>query len=181
MTPPPTPPVINAPHGRSIKYSLARGDIFRWHFYLLRRNRVLTIFILIASLAMAWNDLRTPQFAAYSIAVKIVYTIFLIGFMFCFVGFSTMVVMSFTVMFKKFRGFLGEHELEIRDDGLVERTSFNESLHRWAGFQKIVRTRRYLYIYVTDNNVHMVPRHYFASKQEEQAFQDEIERHIDAV
>jgi len=82
------------------------------------------------------------------------------------------------VMFKKYRGFLGDHELEIRDEGLVERTDVNESIHRWAGFHKLVTTGRYLYIYVTDHNVHIVPRRYFASEQDQRAFRDEIETHI---
>jgi hypothetical protein len=63
----------------------------------------------------------------------------------------------------------------------MERTDVNESLHRWAGFHKIVSTGKYLYIYVTDNNAHVVPRRYFGSEQEERLFRDELERHVVAA
>jgi YcxB-like protein len=177
MTPPPIPPVIDAPR-RTVRYSITRWDILRWQFYLLIRNRVLIVFGLIASLALVWNDLRTPEMSTRPVGFKVFYAGFFTGAMFCVVGFGTMAITSCMIMFKKYRGFLGDHELEIREDGLVERTDVNESVHRWAGFHKLVATGRYLYIYVTDNNVHIVPRRYFASEQEQRAFQDEIQRHI---
>ena len=178
MTPPPIPPVIDVPQRTTVRYSITRWDILRWQFYLLIRNRVLIVFGLIVSLALAWNDLRTPEMSARPVGFKIFYTVFFTAAMFCVVGLVTTALTACTVMFKKFRGFLGDHELEIREDGLVERTDVNESVHRWAGFHKIATTGRYLYIYVTDNNVHIVPRRYFASEQELRAFRDEIHRHI---
>jgi len=181
MTPPPIPPVISEQTSRTVRYSLTRGDILRWQFYLFCRHRVLIGFIVIVSLGLAWNDCRTPEFAAYPIAAKILYAIFLVVLMLCFVGCTTMATMALTVMFKKYRGVLGEHELEIREDGLVERTDVNESVHRWAGFHKIITKRWYLYIYVTDANAYIVPRRFFGSVQAEQAFRDELERHINAA
>jgi hypothetical protein len=181
MTPPPIPPIIDAPKRATLRYSLTRGDVFRWHYYLLVRNRVLIVFGSIVSLSLVWSDLRTPEFATQSLGFKIFYGVVFTGLMFGVVGLVTMLMMGCMVMFKKHRGFLGEHELEVRAEGLVERTDVNESLHRWAGFHKIVSTSRYLYIYVTDNNVHIVPRRYFGSEQEARAFRDELERHIKAA
>ena len=181
MTPPPIPPVIDAPRRTTVRYSITRWDILRWQFYLLIRNRVLIVLGLIVSIGLVWQALGTPEMAGRSTGFKIFYAVFFTGMMFCFVGTVTMVLMFCTVMFKKFRGFLGDHELEIREDGLAERTDVNESVHRWAGFHKVVTTGRYLYIYVTDNNVHIVPRRFFTSEQEQRAFQDEIQRHINAA
>ncbi len=181
MTPPPIPPVISEQTAKTVRYSLTRGDILRWQFYLFCRHRVLIGFIVIVGLGLAWNDCRTPEFAAFPIATKILYAIFMAALMLFFVGGATMASMALTVMFKKYRGVLGEHELEIRDDGLVERTDVNESVHRWAGFHKIITKRGYLFIYVTDANAHIVPRRFFASEQAERAFRDELERHINAA
>jgi hypothetical protein len=181
MTPPPIPPVIDIVRRTTVRYCITRWDILRWQFYLLIRNRVLIVFGLIFSLALAWNDLRAPEMSARPIGFKIFYAVFFTAAMFCVLGLVTTALTSCTVLFKKYRGFLGDHELEIRDDGLVERTDVNESVHRWAGFHKIATTSRYLYIYVTDHNVHIVPRRYFATEQEQRAFQDEIQRHINAA
>ncbi len=181
MTTPSVPPVISDQTARTVRYSLTRGDILRWQFYVLRRQRVLVALVVIFGIGLAWNDWRRPEFAGYTVAARILYSVLLVCIMLCVVGGGTMAVMALTVLFKKYRGLLGEHELEIRDDGLVERTDVNESVHRWAGFHKIVPRRRYLYIYVTDNNVHIVPRHYFSSEQAERAFRDELEKHVNAA
>lgn len=74
------------------------------------------------------------------------------------------------------RGVVGEHEFEIRDDGFLERTTFNESIHRWAGFHKIVRSNNCLFIYVTDNIVHYIPLRVFASEQDAGSFQAELRK-----
>ena len=177
MTPPPIPPACAAPVLR-VKYSLTRGDILRWQFYLMCRHRVLILIVLALGLFTAWNDVRQPDFAQYPIAVKTCYALFIILFIFGFAGGATMLTLWLTVRFKKYRGVLGEHELEIRPDGLAERTDYNETISRWAGFHKLITTGGYLYIHVTDNNVHIVPRHFFASPQAEKQFCDEIRKHM---
>ena len=175
------PPVIDALRRTTIRYSITRWDILCWQFYQLIRNRVLIAFELVVSLGLVWNDLRTAEMAARPLGFKIFYAVLFTAAMFCIVGFLTMALTGCTVMFKKFRGFLGDHELEVREEGLVERTDVNESVHRWVGFHKVVTTSRYLYIYVTDNNVHIVPRRHFASAQEQRAFHDEIQRHTNTA
>jgi len=80
------------------------------------------------------------------------------------------------MMLNKDRGVLGEHEIEVRDEGLVERTDVNESTHRWSGFYKIKRTSKFIFIFVTDNIVHYVPMRCFPSNEDANRFQDEIEK-----
>ena len=80
------------------------------------------------------------------------------------------------VFLNKNRGVLGNHDLEIRDEGLVERTNINESMFRWSGLHKLGRSRNYLFIYVTENQAHFVPLRCFSSDEEAKSFQDEIQR-----
>ena len=182
MTPPPPPPPVpplNLATARlSITYTVTRGDMLRWYFYVLCRNRILIAIIAAVSLLVAWNDLRMPEMAKFSLAHKIMYAVFITALMFGFVGCATMATMWLSTRFKKLKGVLGEHTLEIRDDALVERTDFNESVIRWAGIHKLVQTGRHLIIYVTETNVYLVPRKYFASPQEEKQFRAEIEKRI---
>jgi len=85
-------------------------------------------------------------------------------------------VHAFWVLANKNRGVIGEHEIEIRDDGLMEKTPFNASLHHWTGFHKIAASRNYLFIFVTDNIVHYIPFRAFASKAEADAFRVELQK-----
>ena len=84
--------------------------------------------------------------------------------------------MACVLLPKKHQGVLGQHELEMRDEGLIERTEFNESLHRWTGFHRVVSSGGYLYIYVTDRNVHVVPKRSFPSEGAVMLFRTDLER-----
>ena len=59
---------------------------------------------------------------------------------------------------RKDRGVLGEHTLEITDDGLVESTEVNRALHNWRTAFRILETQHYIYVYVTATNVHIIPK-----------------------
>jgi len=181
MTPPIIPPKVDAQISKTVRYSLTRADILRWQAYVVIRNRVVIAFALIGNSFMVWSDLHTPEMTDKTVGFKIFCAVVLTVFAFCLIAFVSIVALFLMNISKKFRGLLGEHELEIREDGLVERTDVNESVHRWAGFHKIVTRRRYLYIYVTDNNVHIVPRRCFASEQAERIFRNELERRIHAA
>ncbi|HSY17340.1 MAG TPA: YcxB family protein [Candidatus Acidoferrales bacterium] len=182
MTPPPPPPPLNLATPRlSITYTVTRSDMLCWHFYVLCRNRILIVLVTAVSLFVAWRDLQMPEMAKFSLAPKILYALFITALMFGFVGCATMATMWLSTRFKKLKGVLGEHTLEIRDDGLAERTAVNESLIRWAGIHKLVHTRRHLIIYVTETNAYLVPRKYFASPQDENQFRAEIEKRIQSA
>jgi hypothetical protein len=174
----PIPPIIEPPENLTVKYSLTRGDLLRWQFFVFVRNRVLLVFGLIVSLFLVWNDLRAPELAAHSAGFKLFYAVILTVLVLGTMSLGTMLLTAAMVMLKPYRGLLGAHELEIRADGLVERTDINESLHRWSGFHKILSTGRHLYIYVTDNNVHIVPRRSFASASAERTFREALEQRI---
>src|SRR6266480_2106046 len=68
------------------------------------------------------------------------------------------------------------YQIEVTEAGLTERTDVNESLHRWTGFHKLIWTRNYFYIFVTDAIVHVVPKRAFDSEKEARVFQTAIER-----
>ena len=181
MTPAQLPPVINTTRPLSIKYTLTRCDILRWQFYQLVRNRIIIVFPSIISAALTWQALTTPELSPRSVIFKVFYSFIIVALVYTFVFAITIGLTICSVMFKKFRGFLGEHELEIRDEGLLERTDVNESLNRWAGFHKIVTTGQYLYIYVTDNNVHIVPKRCFASERDLKEFRDAMQKHTNVT
>jgi hypothetical protein len=63
-----------------------------------------------------------------------------------------------TSFLRKDRGVLGEHTLEITDDGLVESTEVNRALHNWRTVFRIIETQHYVYVYVTATNVHIIPK-----------------------
>jgi len=62
----------------------------------------------------------------------------------------------------------------------MERTQYNESLHRRAGIHGVERTRRFHYPWVTDALVHVIPLHQFTSGESDSLgqFEEEVRRRI---
>lgn len=115
----------------SITYRLTRWDLFANHMTLWMRNRILQlILVLFLSFELWFGLFRFPgHFSALKLAYRcLVILVTSVGLMlvtFVFVGLA----MSFLL---KQRGVICEHVLEITDEGLVESTEMNRTMHRWA-------------------------------------------------
>jgi hypothetical protein len=171
----PTAPVIVH------KYTLKRWDLLRTQAHGLSRNRVLIAFFIILSTFTAFLDLREPEMAARSLAFKVFFIIVFDAVFITIISLFTLVVVWLMILIRRNRGVLGEHTLEVTPSGLVERTEFNETIRRWQGFHKVVRTRQYLYLWVNESMVHTVPIRSFASEDAARLFQHEIETHRKAA
>jgi hypothetical protein len=73
----------------------------------------------------------------------------------------------------KLNGTLGEHQYEITREGLVEKTSANETLNRWSGIQEIGVIGPYLLFKISGYLYHMIPRRSFENRETFLAFEKE--------
>jgi hypothetical protein len=77
-------------------------------------------------------------------------------------------------------GVLGEHEYEIRTDGLFEKTSANESLNRWRGIQAIGRSREQIHVRV-GYLFHVIPKRSFRSEDDFDRYFEQLRQHWQAA
>jgi hypothetical protein len=127
-------------------FSLTRWDLLRGQMYTSTRNPVLIGLYIAMGTFIACTSLREPDMAARPLAFKVFFVLAFDVLFFLFISVVTLAILWLTMLMRKQRGVLGEHTLEITIAGLVERTEFNETVHRWPGFHKIVRTRNYLFL-----------------------------------
>ena len=73
-------------------------------------------------------------------------------------------------------GILGDHEYEITDEGLRERTSVNETLVSWRGIKSVVRLKRFAFIELVNGSFHIIPASSFKSSEEHACFLNEVQR-----
>ena len=142
----------------TIRYTLTRADLIRVNFRALLRNRFLQV---LWGALIAWDCYTTltgPQLADTGMVYKIVFTGFMAVFYYALLFSITFVLTSALLLVRKNKGVLGEHRLTVTEDGLFESTVHNESLNRWSAYHKTVKTARYLMLYVTETNLHIIPR-----------------------
>lgn len=142
----------------TIRYTVTKSDLIRAQLRSLLHQPVLLLVAGVAGFVFVSAVVGLPQFSQGTFAEKLVAGLLataVVVVLFVVFGLIITVLMVFS---QRNRGVLGEHTLTITESGLRESTRFNESLHRWDGIHRMVRTRSLLLIYVTDTMFHAVSR-----------------------
>lgn len=141
-----------------LRYTLTRWDLFRAGLRAMLRQRAL-LFVAIPLLVFVWwstytseEDRELPKPVRIAVATLTAATCAGVGVL---AGVSIIGAQSFL---RRDTGVLGEHTLEITDEGLVESTEVNRSLANWRTLFRIHETSRYAYIYISLGNAHVVPK-----------------------
>jgi hypothetical protein len=74
------------------------------------------------------------------------------------------------------KGTLGEHEMEVTEQGLVEWTDYNEMKSAWGAIQRIETTPSHTFIYVGPIMAYVIP-HGAVTEGDLRAFLGELKRH----
>lgn len=95
---------------------------------------------------------------------------------------SVSISVAFTLLrvrraIKKGDGILGDHEYEIMEQGLRERTSVNETLANWSGIKSIEKAKNFVFIELVSGSFHIIPRNSFTSIDDESCFVAAIQKY----
>lgn len=171
--PPDVPPLLTPQ--RVITYNLTRWDLVVNSVTLLLRNRVIQVMVpvfLILNGALIVGPGAADRPLSHTVISAVVFAV-------AFIGLILLVLLLLglaTAFLFKQRGVVGRHVLEITDRGLIERTDYNETVHRWDSVCRIMNSCGYLFIYVSDMNSHQVPKCCF-SPSEIAAFETDLRAH----
>lgn len=141
-----------------------------------------------------WNftkyNIRYDSKAKFKFYTNVIAIIFLVAFI-SFLDFESMeqvilqiilsIPMSYYLMLffmklgiKKFskrnEGIIGEHSIEISEEGVREITKVNDSLNLWNGITKIKQDNSYIYIYIKEFEAHIIPKKSFKSEEEANSY-----------
>ncbi|MDD5263045.1 MAG: YcxB family protein [Methylacidiphilales bacterium] len=140
-----------------ICYNLTRLDLLHARVVRLLANRPQIVLLLAISGFFLITAFTQEANASKDVTYKIIYAgieiVFVVGA--GLVGGVLMIVAQ--CLTTKGKGVLGKHTLEVTDEGLVETTEYNTSIHRWPAFHKVTKSRGFLWIFVTDSLIHIVP------------------------
>ena len=72
------------------------------------------------------------------------------------------------------RGVLGAHHYEMLEDGLLERTQYNETVHGWRSLDRVTTFAGYLMIRVSGASWHTLPLRDFTSRDHLHSFKNAL-------
>jgi len=156
------------------RYEVRRTDLFiaqlMGAFFSKIAMGMLIILLLFAAYAGGSGEMPEDSSTILRVLCAIVSMLFVLVF-WALLQLVTVAIMAFC---RKNKGVACWHTLLLTEEGLIEKTDFNETLHRWNGLHKIRTTFGYYYIFVTETVFHLVPKRSFDSPQDAQRFMDEI-------
>ena len=96
--------------------------------------------------------------------------------------FSVSISLAFTLLrvrraIKTGDGILGDHDYEITEQGLRERTSVNETLANWSGIKGVEKAKHFVFIELVSGSFHIIPRNSFTSIDDENCFVSAIQNY----
>jgi hypothetical protein len=141
-----------------LRYTLTRWDLFRAQLRgFMCHNRALLWLMLIAAVYLFYTSMTGRSSADHSLVANLIAAFLMVGVVLgaAFVGAMAVVVLN--LFLSKGKGVLGEHTLEITEEGLEERTAFNVSLQRWNGIPRVRKIGRSYMIFITDASAHIIP------------------------
>lgn len=161
---------------RTHTYDVTRVDLWMGTFAALSRSRV-TNTISVLLLAFIWfQAFRAADLAQHSVAVRVFVALIIAGLFALVLAAIRVGLITLHVLTKDHKGVLGRHTITLADEGLVEKTEFNEGTHRWAGFHRLRETGRHLMLYVNESHFFLVPKRSFATTEAMNAFVAEVKR-----
>lgn len=146
--------------------TIGRRDILRMNLHLLPRlkaNWIMLGVVIVAAFAFLIYDDRRP-IAASMLSSNILWALF--AGLLAILGSTVFCLIWVLAVANHKTGVLGEHEYELRSDGLFEKTVANEGLNRWSGIQSVTRSSNQIHVRINGYLFHVIPRHGFGSDDE---------------
>lgn len=153
---PATPPL-------SVTFTLTRADLLRLNFRAVFRNPVIVVIYLLTAAMWVISMLAQPSIRERSVAYKIDFGTIawaVVTVPFCVVMGLLIVAIVFL---RNHRGVLGPHTITLSDEGLLEKTEFNEGRWNWSGILRVQTSNDFIFAFVNDSLVHLIPKRAFAS------------------
>ena len=156
--------------------NISRRDLLKFNLYVAPRLRANWIFF---GILVAGGFVYITYDSEPPITSSVLVTNFLIALFAGVVGmvFGLVVCLVFLIFSASHKsGQLGEHEYEIRSDGLFERTTANEAISRWSGILSISRSRNQIHVRVNSYMFYVIPKHSFRDNAEFNQYFEELRR-----
>lgn len=89
--------------------------------------------------------------------------------------FGSLTLLAYSILFRKSAGekqlgVNGQHLIVLEENGFREITDVNNSFHSWQSVTKVIDTAEHLFIYISSNQAHIIPKKYFANQNAAAAF-----------
>jgi len=171
----------------TVSYAIEVRDLRAFRDYVRfrtpqgKRVRIAT-FVLISAVAVLLSTTGTSE----SIGARVISFVLSFGIMFIFMKVLNWIFVRIaewrTLTPERQKGLLCDHTITLGEDAIVESTSVDEHKKNWSGVDRVVADSNYIYIFLTPQMAHIIPKRAFPSEESaESFFKRACELHAKAV
>lgn len=154
-----------------IQVNIRRADVIALNvFFFLRARGNLILFAVVTAVIFIIITSQEPSLSPLTLAVAVVASLVGGAASLAFGLIASLLYVLFSS--GTHGGVIGPHTYSIDREGLHEVTPVNEGLQKWAGVEKVGRSKRFVYIRINGYLFHLIPRHAFTSDREFEEFGD---------
>lgn len=167
-----------------ISYTNTLRDMLTFHCYHMWRSPVLLVMTLgcLAFMSSLFFQASAPDPAHhYGLTARVVGTVLFAAALLAILAAVQLAIVVVQLISRHNRTILTGHTLTLGEDGFASETIYAHADYRWHAVQKLRRTPRYLFIYVTQSGAHVIPRRAFHDDADWNAFYDFCQRRIAAL
>lgn len=125
---------------------------------MMRYNLALYCFFAAFGAFVLWSSYTNSAIQNQSATWRLIYSFAVVFGILAAALIVGMCVSALNIILSKGKGMIGEHQLEITEQGLKELTDFNCSINTWDGMKGIKETGSFFLLFITDHSAHIVPK-----------------------
>jgi hypothetical protein len=163
-----------------IRYTNTLSDILHLNAYVFAHLRLLWLIYLVFYIHAFYTGFSGMAEASAHVLVRVGVAGFVAFLVILFLIVVTNLITAILLIFiyRRDRGFLTEHSITISDRGLIEETEVNRTEVKWTAITRVVRTRRYILVFLSPIMAHIIPRRAFADSAECDRFYSELQSRV---
>lgn len=159
-----------------VEFKTTFPDVMMFIWLHLTRSWVFLVLIGGMSVFLTWNACRETVMQhgriigviAIFLAASVVFAgIFLVG----------LTASILTALSRRNKTFMTDNTIELLEDKFLTENRYGKGENKWDIVQKIIKTRRYIVLYVTQSTGIVVPRRAFQKAEEWEAFCNFVTAH----
>jgi hypothetical protein len=140
-----------------VRFRLGRRDLTAFNLHHLLRSRPLWFIYgaaLLYGVSKALSGSRASGSSGHLLASVAAALIVWMGA----VALGAGLAMVICIVPRRARNMLTDHSIELTPTGVVEQTSLTRTETQWGGVQRLVVTRRHVFLYIGPSIAHVIPR-----------------------
>ena len=163
---------------KTVTYKNTFPDILaymRHHYFRMPMMYVVLAFFVYSTSISTWSAIPATGSAGERIFTFVIIETVILAVLIL----ATFLFSALSMLSRRNKTIFTEHTISLLPEALVEETQYSRSEFKWSSVQKIAKSRRYIFVYMSQHQAHVIPRRAFQSDADWNSFYGELTEYVE--